>query len=179
MSITTTDYFKSGLKNIPNQADQSIVDTIEAAIELHEYNYLIAILGVELYDAFMADLDEDTLSDRFDKLLNGAEFSLGNARFRWDGFENDRFDTPAAYYIMVNYLRENESIFTGIGEQRSISENTQSVSIATRVQQCWNAMAEQNIKLIGFIKSSGLYPEFKGITNERLLQRFSPFGIMV
>jgi hypothetical protein len=180
MAIITVDYFKAGLKNIPNLNDQSVIDAVTYAIDTHEPRYLNKLLGYELTKALLADMGEDSLSPRFDKLLNGAEYQKGDRLNMWSGLiEETASDSPIAYYVMVNYLRENASHFTGIGEQVPTSKNANVVSVSNRVMMCYNKMSELNRSLIEFLKSSNEYPEFKGVENNDLLRSFSPFGIIV
>lgn len=177
MAIITTSYFKNGIKAIPNLNKDWILEAVESSINIYEQIYLRDVLGYELYKLLLADMEEDVISERFSSLLDGAEYHSGSGLMKWGGLKDETlFESPIAYFVAFNHMRDNATQFTGIGEQQSKSTNAIVISQASKIMQNWNAARDLTVILVDFLFSSGLFPEFTGISDEKYLKIFTPFG---
>ena len=79
-------YFVNRL-NLPQTGNTEGRADVQAYIDDYEPEYLRCVLGLELYDAFIAGIDGSGLpDDRWLNLLQGADFTKGGCKYRWNGF---------------------------------------------------------------------------------------------
>jgi hypothetical protein len=179
MAIIDVAYFDSGLTNIPNTDQPSVSEAVNDAIAIYEPEYLKGVLGYELQKAFEAGAAELTPDQRWIDLLDGVEFTRDGVMDKWIGFNNVQFDSSIAYYVMFHFVRNNDSIFTGIGERKSKSVNSDPISSSAMLMNVWNKMVSLNEILYWFLNNNPDYPEFDGRVTALLYKRFSPFGTTI
>lgn len=75
-----------GKLNLPQAGNTEGVTLIESFIQVYEPEYLTKVLGIDLYKAFIAGLQEDPIPDKWLNLLVGAEFQYKSHTHKWDGF---------------------------------------------------------------------------------------------
>ena len=118
MSLIDYTYF-TGEINIPQAATN---DRLTQAINQYEKEFLILLLGYELYKALIADLDGGVpQTDRFKDLIQGAEFTHsynGEDRLlKWEGLTNDTLLSPIAFYVYYKFVERDISEWktSGVG----------------------------------------------------------------
>lgn len=174
MAIISVDYFSDSIKNVPASDEE----TLQAAIDIYEPDYLRRVLGYPLAKAFSDGLLQVTVEARWMELLEGVEFNYHGSIMKWDGFEDEtNFKSPIANYIMAKYTTDNASNNTGIGEAISKGVHSDQANPMPRVVANWNAMYDQNLILAAFISSSGLYPEYDGRVDYQLFRPLNLLGI--
>lgn len=133
-------------------------------IQTHEPDYLKALLGVELYELFIAGIAETTPAAKWTNLK--ALIIDTNAK-----------TSPIAGYVYFHYMRDRVSIMTGAGEAVSNNENSNPALVQSKMIRAWNNMSNQSDKIIEFlIENSSTYPEWDSSENE-LLETINQFGL--
>lgn len=75
-----------GEKNIPNTSYQDVSSLLENLIAVHEKEYLVAILGYELFKLFDAGLQAPSPDQRYLDILLGKEYTSWSGRpNQWTG----------------------------------------------------------------------------------------------
>ena len=162
MSIINKDYFNTVLRNIPNTNAEYVQEYVQSVIDTYEPKYLQSVLGYKLYKAFIADLEIDPIPERATNLLTGCEFECNGVLLKWCGLKNTTtFYSPLADYVMVNYLNDNSSSTTGVGESIPQPDHGVVASTLPKIMQLWNNMRNDNKILYLFItQNCTVYPEF-------------------
>ena len=158
MALIDYTYFQQGAVAVPNLADEVIAD-LNYYIQKYEPIYLAKVLGVAFRDAFLAGLEADPVEQKWKQLKEGATYQNGNQE--WIGFTNDSKQSPIANYVYIKFARDNQTLFTGIGEVAPAAENATAKLARRRFADVWTEMAYWNVDLYNYlVKSSGMYPEF-------------------
>lgn len=80
-----SSYFTSDL-NIPHTSDPAIAANLNAIISLREKEYLIKLLGYELYKAFATGMAQLTPAQRYLDILIGQEYTGFDGKLhKWEG----------------------------------------------------------------------------------------------
>ena len=111
MSFIDSTYF-TGEINIPQAATN---DRLTQAIEQYEREYLILLLGYELYKALQADLDSngDPQTQKYTDLVDGAEFTHEykdeERLIKWEGLRNSTAGllSPIAFYVYYKFVERD------------------------------------------------------------------------
>lgn len=179
MSIITLDYFNSGIKNIPNLDAPEVSESVTESIEQYEEGYLIGVLGYPLYKVFMGELEMDVVPDRATNLLTGCEFEYNGALMRWCGFSNvTTYESPIADYVMANYVSDNSSATTGVGESLPKAVHSEIANCLPKVMQNWNRMVAKNKMLFIYLTANKeTYPEYDGRIETGLFKPINYLGI--
>lgn len=129
-----------------------VADSLTTFIDKYEPIYLTRILGLQLYNDFIAGLAVVTPDQKWLDLRDGAEFtdSCGNLR-RWTGFTNAQKVSPIAYYVYRQWLNNTAQNTTGSGQAAIETENAVRVNIVPKVNDIWNQMVDLNNLLAEFI----------------------------
>lgn len=123
------------------------LNNISGYIDRYEYEILVSLLGDELYEEFENDLNEsgEPQSEKFTNLLNGGvDFTfttIGGTEVtkKWKGLiQPDLKKSVLAYFTFFNYLNENETQTTTVGQKKTVSENSESVSALPKLTNAWN-----------------------------------------
>lgn len=156
-------------------------DAINQKIATHETDYLIAVLGPSLYDAFAAGIAapagvylsnqfsdqffKGSIADRWKWIRDGYTFSYGGYKHIWPGLSNTRKRSPLANYIYCMCKESEASITTSTGEETTEGPNRKKVQIDRKYVSAWNQMVAWNrtlgLMITGLYNGSDLlYPEF-------------------
>lgn len=159
-------YFVNRL-NLPQVGNTEGRADVQAYIDDYEPEYLRCVLGLELYDAFIAGIDGSGLPDeqRWIDLLEGAEFTKDGCKRLWPGFkQTDSKVTPIANYVFYQYVDERVIDFTLVGNVKSTTDNNRIADETPRLVYAWNRMVDMNRLLYHYLKANkATYPEWKDL----------------
>lgn len=129
-----------------------VADSLTKFIDKYEPIYLSRILGLQLYNDFIAGLAVVTPDQKWLDLRDGKEFtdSCGNLR-KWTGFVNAQKVSPIAYYVYRQWLNNSAQNTTGSGQATVETENAVRVNIIPKVNEIWNQMVDLNNVLAEFL----------------------------
>lgn len=147
-------YFQQGELYIPNSRDMNAsvtggtnVAKIQVFIDRYERDLLINALGVVLYNQLKTILDADTLNDvgneKWEKLVNGEDYTLDGKTYRFDGLLGFSQQSFVASYVYCRYLKDNDATYTTVGTVRDTAKNATSVSAAPKYVGVWNSFIEK------------------------------------
>lgn len=171
MSLIDITYFVSDL-NIPISSTEALNGQLVNYISKYEPEALKLLLGYPLYKELAAavtayeqakeDYDNDMLTydpetdeplvepvleSRFDKLVNGSEFSFQlegeTITEYWPGLKNTDNVSLIANYVYFHYRRDNVSQFNGLSETVSYSESSRSINPREKLVKAWNGFVDQ------------------------------------
>lgn len=140
--------------NLPPQALDGDYATIDGYISKYEKEVLLKLLGYDLYKELKAEIDADSYSEKWDKFVNGAEYKVDDYTVKWNGLINDEKVSLIAYYIYFNFVRDNISDTTIIGEVLSVGENSQRVTPADKMANAYNSFVD----LYGRLSDGAYHP---------------------
>jgi len=160
MNLIDHTYFQKRLTAIPNLKEEVLQD-LNDHIEKYEPEYLYSVLGVDLADEFITAIGGGSTDQKWLDLLNGAKFEAHGRKYEWLGFNNAIKESAIAFYVMWHFIRNNNTLFTGIGTVTSDSENSNRTDPTRRLVTLWNNMVEQNEILALFLESGlAVYPNY-------------------
>lgn len=179
-------YFIGDL-NIPKVDTPAIGELVEWFISKYEPIFLIDLLGYELSKAFTAGLDEYSVDQKWTDLLEGVEYTDVNNKLRyWQGIVAQYpsligNQSPIANYVYWQYMANNYSQTTTMGEVKTNKENASSHNPTIKMVRAWNEMAKWICELIDYLNASKTtYPEWEKQDVWRMRNKFRPqnqFGI--
>ncbi len=172
MSLINAQYFVGNLL-IPNATEVSVAGTINFYINKYEKEFLVKLLGYQLYKAYEADPTEQ----RFKDIIEGVEFTEYNGNLaKWNGLVEvlvPEPTTPAttpigqkqsiiANYVYFYYRKFNMTQFTGIGEVvTTASEGSIVVSPRRKIIAIWNEIHYIVSDFIAYLDmNQDKYPEW-------------------
>lgn len=141
--------------SLPAQVLDGTFEAITNYIVRYEKKALMMLLGYELYTTVKAEINAASYSDPWDGLVNGKEYT--NSRgytIKWEGLKNDGKESMLAYYIYYNYVRDQITHSSGIGEVLSQGENSTRVSPLYKLSAAYNRFCE----LFGSASDSAFTP---------------------
>lgn len=160
MTIIDQTYFIDDI-NLPTDND-NYLNKLNRFIEKTEREYLVRILGYELWNLFNAELPTPT-SQRFIDILDGAEFTRqdnGNTD-KWNGLKNTDLESFLAYFTYVNYSRSSQLSESSQGMTSNKFENAENISPIIKQATAWNYGVELYNKLYEFLLANESdYPEW-------------------
>lgn len=128
--------FKLGIPIANNGTDSdiytSIIKEVEYCIDLYERNYLKAILGKELYDEYISDMQEPETAEKW------ADF---NAKLIVD---DKAYISPIANYIFYHYVKRNNVRYIDDQFQINKIEGVTIVNTNVQLDKIWNEMVAMN-----------------------------------
>ena len=90
--LINSSYFTGDL-NIPNAMSPDVASSLNALISKREKEYLIRLLGYELYSAFTVGIAQATPNQRYLDILIGQQYTGYNGQtHRWDGLVASTID---------------------------------------------------------------------------------------
>ena len=159
MSLIDTSYFVGPL-TVAQLGQTSVENALQLCIDQNEPEFLQAVLGYELYDAFSAGV---TASDpNYLNIKNGLGFvSTTNfpgylpmwvyrnwymnskRKVQWVGFtpSTTPYQSPIAAYVYFKYMRDLISQSTGVGIVQAQPENATAGVGQRKMVDAWNRMA--------------------------------------
>lgn len=149
-NITSRVWFQKGLIAIPNiVSDVARQNLLDNAIATHEPNFLSELFGYEFSKGLLAHINAVPVvpNPLYDELINGVEFTDSNGQLQ----TTKKLAEACSLYIFFQLLTESNTTWSGDGEYLAQTENGLIVSPATRMDNVWNRMTEQNLKIYQFI----------------------------
>lgn len=149
-TIIDNTYFVGETK-LPQTSNPFQLPDVDRSISIYEPEILKKLLGYQLYTALQTAWDASKatptptpLPDRFDKLINGAEFSFEFNGFtvtqKWGGLANTEKISLISYYVHYKFLNINEGRITNTGQSKTKKENAETISVRPMLIHSWNQM---------------------------------------
>lgn len=150
-----------GKINLPQTGTTDGRTDVEGFIQTHEPEYLQKVLGYDLWKAFTDGIaGSGAVDDRWNKLLQGAEFTYNSRNSVWPGFEAK--PSPISQYVYYRQQEDAASDTVLAGTSTGATDNATRVSPLPKMIDAWNKMVELNILLWNFLYANkALYPEWK------------------
>ncbi len=163
--ITTYEHFSVYPVSLPNagissttNADATLINNMIAKCEPE---FLKDILGYELYVLFIDGVSNEEAD--YLAIKNGGTYVDPNGiTQKWEGFVKG--SNPIANYTYCNYIANNESKVFNTGVGKGKNENSETVSIDSKIIPAWNEMVKFNFKLHEYlVANQAKYPKYIGL----------------
>lgn len=177
MALTDITYFEQRLIVVPNLNREEIEGQLNDYINLHEPDYREKTLGYQLNKEFQAGLEEVTIDEKWANLRDGAEYldSCGKTQ-KWKGFNNSLKESPIAYYIYFNLVREDNNPLSSTGVIFTNNENSSRITPLFKTVDAYNYMVRYNRKLAEFIEANeDIYTSYD--PSDKMIKSINYFGI--
>lgn len=164
MFVDTT-YFQ-GTLNVPNLDNLFTKSGFEIVMKEDEINLLNDLFGTFMFSAMPKTWStESPLSDRWNKLYNGADYTYNGKQYHWKGMkttiESNKYSI-VAYFVYYNWLRRNTTVTTANGEQNNTSEAAKPASSINKQVRVWNTMVDWGNELYQYLQANvNDYPEWQ------------------
>jgi hypothetical protein len=136
-------------------------DKIQAYIDRYEESYLVQLLGVELYNLFIADLDVSNVpqASRFVKIFNPFNEQVAFSLMMSKGIKDMLMG-----FIYFEYLKDLITQTTSVGVVKPEEQNSKVITAHTTIYGKYN----ESIKTFNAIQdyiffNMNTYTEFRGI----------------
>jgi hypothetical protein len=129
MSLIDSTYFTAEI-NLPTGA----YDTVTESIARYERDILIQLLGYDLAKLVIA-YNVSTSPQRIKDIVEGKEYTEGDYTVKWNGLVNSDKVSLLAYYVYIEYLRNNAVTFQNVGAVASQAEGGSMVSVTALIQR--------------------------------------------
>lgn len=145
--IVDNKFFNKPEVYIPNNTDvgaqpvgnQSVKSDLDVIIEKYERVLLLDALGVTLYNELQTALKNiSTAAQKWKDLVQGADYTINNQVYRWDGLQGYNNDSLIAYFIYTQYLVNDELTYTTTGMVRNEASNAITAPFNTKYVRAWN-----------------------------------------
>lgn len=157
MSLLDAKYFSRVDCNIP----QGTYNTITETISRYERDYLIQILGYELYK-LVAAYAKPGSDQRIIDIVEGKEYTVGEYTVKWNGLTNTEKVSPMAYYCFIQHIRDNAVRYQNTGAVVQTVENGVVISPGVLIQRASLSCRE----LTGYAGQDALAPSlYNFLTN--------------
>ena len=163
MALINSSYF-IGEKSIPNTSYPEVAGIVSNLIAIHEKDFLIKLLGYELFKLFIAGIAVGSPDQRYLDIKNGVEFTGLDGRLKkWEGLvDATTFKSPIADYVYYHYLRQVANNASGVGQVQATVENSMIVSSAKQQARSYNNMVTKCMLFVEFMQLNGsVYPEYQ------------------
>lgn len=162
-NLIDTSFFYGKLL-IAQSTEPSVALSITKAIDIFEPEFMLKLLGYELYKVFKAELTP-SISDRMKGLRDGAEYQNRYGILdRWKGLkftDGSGNRSPIANFVYYWYTRNNATKTTGTGEKNVGSKNSTNSDSVNKQCSAWNEMATWCNELWEFLYvNQDIYPEY-------------------
>jgi hypothetical protein len=134
---------------------------IDEYIDRYEDQYLIQLLGVELYNLFIADLDLNNIpqSDRFKKIFDPFNEQIGFSLMMSRGIKDMLIG-----FIYFEYLKDLITKTTNVGVTKPQEQNSKIITAHTTIYGRYNeSIRTYNAIQEYILLSMNDYNEFKGV----------------
>jgi hypothetical protein len=146
---------------IPQRGQEGVKQKVQNCINKWEPDLLRTLLGVAMYDEYIAALAAPLVDDKWIKLTNGTNYTdvAGNQRY-WPGLRS-MTDNAIVCYVYYWYIRTETVILSGSGPVITQNENSVRASPVALQARVYNDMVKLNKRLFDFLRSNmDLYPDW-------------------
>lgn len=168
MLIDDTFYVRDAF--IPQMGQLAVREDVALYQSVDEPELLNALLGIDLYAAFIAGLAVTTPEQKWLDLRDGKTYTdLHSQKRIWGGLANSATKvSPVANYVFYWYSRSTASWGTGAGQVLPKVDNGQRTSFSNKLTWAWNRMVDMNVSLVSFLNANAaIYPEWTPIAESR------------
>ena len=160
MSILTLTDFDNGKFSIATNPEQSI--DLQSQIDFVERTYLVELLGVELYDLFILDLSNPSLTPRFQFIFDAFNYQNTDNKIL---IQSEGIKQMLKAFVYFLYVRSITTVQTTVGIKRTESDNSNNVSAIHHGITLKYNDGIKNYDAIQYymIDNEDIYPEFLGI----------------
>lgn len=161
-NLIDSSYFNNDI-NLPGKVLSGDYEVITQYIAKYEQEVLLMLLGYSLYKEFKAEIDAGTFSAKWLAFKDGAEYTVNfgstDHTIKWNGLVNSDKTSLIAYYIYYQYMRDNISLTTDIGEVYGTSENSERTNPGNKITYAYNKFVDLYGKLMDgvFVPSAYRY----------------------
>jgi hypothetical protein len=161
-SLITRDYFHSDLL-LPQREQEAARDELDLFIGKYEPEFLEKILGAAFYNLFNTGLGADPIAERWVWLRDGKDYVYNGENVRWRGLRNSVTKvSPIANYIYAEYVRNNVTTTTDVGETVQESKNSRRVNPVHKEVAAFNKALDIVKEMYQYLETSAeQYPEFR------------------
>lgn len=158
MAILQTSDFASGQYSIP----QNQYSDLQNYINEYEKFYLVRLLGVALYDLFIADLTAPTpqtpQTAPYQAIFNPFQFDEGNCIYISEGIKK-----MLIQFVYFHYIRENQVKKTISGNVIQVSEIAENKPFYGNIIDAYNKGVKNLMNIQWYIEdNSSVYTTFNG-----------------
>jgi hypothetical protein len=163
--IIDSTYFINKLA-LPQLSNAEGLIAVNNFILQYESEFLECALGFDLWQAFVAGVEDSSPEERWLWLLEGQNYTINGRNGTWRGFENHSKLSPIANYVFYQFMDNKAVDFVLTGNVISSTENNRTVNGVDRMIDTWNRMVDLNTDLIQYLRANkSLYPEWKECTH--------------
>jgi hypothetical protein len=164
--IVNTSFFYGNLY-IAQITEASVQALVNDYINRYEPQFLQSLMGYGLYKKFIDNPTDPIYVD----IINGKEYTNTLGRLaKWEGLKlvvvapvnpaPGKYRGPIANYIWYNYIKDNNTQTTALGE-KAVENGEVLVSPYRKMVKVWNEMVKYNESLVHFLEANKtLYPDF-------------------
>jgi len=132
-------------------------EKLTAYIDRYEQNYLVSLLGVELYELFIADLENPIYETLIDPIL-----FQDNCGQIYNSKGIDDMLLGFVYFEFERDMKVQQTINSSVKIKSNVSERTHNSNEVMRTR--YNESIDSYIAIQGYIKDNlSVYPTFKGV----------------
>lgn len=167
--------------NIPGTGSLAVQERLNFFIEKYEKELLRALLGYELYDAFVAgtkDKTEEQIDPKWKDLRDGKTYTASNSKkASWGGlWDSTTKQSPIANYVYYWWTRDKASHTSEVGET-SEGDTAVKVSPVAKQARAWNEISDRVLELHRFMNHHlDVYPEWLSHDVCQMLFDFKPIN---
>jgi hypothetical protein len=114
-----------------------------AFLTVHEAKFLRSVLGVKLYNSFVAGWT-GTIASKWTDLINGCDYVMDDVTYHFDGLKE-----ALKYWSYAEWQRQNSIINTGQSNISGKSENAETVAplshVVNAVSNCFDLVVEADL----------------------------------
>ncbi len=178
-NIINSTYFYGRL-TIAQKDTPPVAQTLIEFIAKYESKYLNKILGYKTAKDFTTGLEATTPAQKWVDLRDGKDFQDATLKWRkWIGFGNcNAKESPIANYVYYQWMANEVSNTTGIGERKLTFANSINYSPAQKMCAAWNEMAEWHSELTTFLEVyKDDYPDYVLDWQNELYYKINDIGL--
>lgn len=140
MSIITPNDFKGGEQAIAQLSNLGVQENVQSFIDEYETEFLKKLLGVDLYNDFIAGLALEPIPEKWVQLRDETDLKM-----------------MIKCYVYYHYMESETTTTSGTGVIKAKNENSIPANNWDKLVKAWNRMANAT-RL--FDLSTDTYPEF-------------------
>lgn len=124
------------------------VEEVTRFIKKYEKDYLLHVLGEDLYDAFIAGLEGNPVAEKWDTLKSKL-------------INTDIPASPIAGYVYYHVMRDRFTTTTALGEVENAAENSINALNSYKMASAYNDAVRQGKNIRSWLSENlSTYPEF-------------------